>query len=189
VNRTEKALALQLAAALAAAVAIAVLQAIAGGIVSRGLDVSDAELWAGLGLRRAGLFKVGLLLAAFPVALQAFGADAGRRLAAGFAVSAVLGWLGASVVFADRATGTLYLLVGLAATLAGLFEGWRKAAAAGALGLAVAATALASGGTDLLEGRTFFSAGVAGLLVAAPLVLAAAGLPEAVERVASQRVR
>jgi len=189
VNRTEKALAIQLAAAIAAAVALVVLQAIAGGVVSRALEVSEADLWTGLGLRRAALFKVGLLLAVFPLAVEGFGADAGRRVAAGFGVSAILGWLGASVVFADKATGTLFLLAGLGATLAGLFEGWRRLAAAEALGLVVAATALASSGTSLLEGRNFFSAAVAGLLVTGPLVIALAALPEAVERFPWQRTR
>jgi hypothetical protein len=189
VNRTEKDLALHLAAALAAAVAIAVLQAVAGGLVARGLDVSDAELWSDLGLRKAGLFKVGLFLATFPLALRAFRADAGRRVAAGFAASAALGWLGAQVVFGDRETGALFLLAGLAATLAGAFDGWRRLAAAEALGLVVTATALASSGTSLLEGRVFFSAGVAGLLVAGPLVLAAVALPDAVERVLSPGAR
>jgi hypothetical protein len=183
VNRTEKTLALHLAAALAAAVAVAVLQAIAGGLVSRGLDVSDAELWGDLGLRRAGLFKAGLFLAVFPLALRAYRAEDGRRVAAGLAVSAALGLLAAQVVFGERETGALFLLAGIAATLAGLFDGWRRLAAAEALGLVVAATALASSGTSLLEGRVFFAAGVAGLLVAGPLVVAAVALPDAVERV------
>jgi hypothetical protein len=183
VNRIEKALALHLAAAIAAAIAVAVLQAIAGGLVARGLDVADAELWSDLGLRRAALFKTGLFLAVFPLALDAFGGERGRRLAAGLAVSAVLGWLGAAVVFGDRETGALFLLAGVAATLAASFEGWRRLAAAEALGLVVAATALASSGTSLLEGRTFFAAAIAGLLVTGPLVLAAVALPDAVERV------
>lgn len=188
-NRSEKALALHLAAALAAAVAVAVLQAIAGGLVTRGLDVAEAGLWSDLGLRKAGLFKVGLFLAVFPLALQAFRAEGGRRLAAGLAVSAALGWLGAQVIFAERETGALFLLAGVAATLAGLFDGWRRLVAAEVLGLVVVATALASSGTSLLEGRVFFSAGVAGLLVAGPLVLAAVALPDAVERVLSPGVR
>ena len=176
-NRTEKALALHLAAAIAAAVAVAILQAIAGALVTRGLDVGDAELWSDLGLRRASIFKAGLFLALFPLALQAFGGEERRRVAAGFAISAALGWLGAAVVFGDRETGALFLLAGLAATLAGSFDGWRRLAAAEALGLVVAATALASSGTSLLEGRVFFSALVAGLLVTGRLRPRRGGAP------------
>lgn len=186
-NRTEKALALHLAAALAAAIALAILQALAGAIVARGLDVSDADLWGNLGVRRFAVYKLTLFLALFPLVLQAVHADAPRRLAAGIAASAALGWLGAEVLFADRALGALFLLAGLAVTLAAAFEGPRRLLAAELLGLAVAATALASAGESLLEGRTFFAMLVVGLLFCGPLAAAAVSLPDAVERVLEPR--
>jgi len=182
-TRTEKTLAVHLATALAAAIALAVLQAVAGGIVARGLDVADADLWADLGVRRFTVYKLALFLALFPLVLQAFRGDGARRLAAGLAASAALGWLGTEVLFADRALGALFLLAGVAATLASTFEGVRRLLAAEVLGLAAAATALASAGQSLLEGRVFFAMLVVGLLFCGPVVAAAVALPDAVERV------
>jgi hypothetical protein len=182
-NRTEKSLAVHLAAALAAAVALAILQAVAGGVVARGLDVGDAELWADLGVRRFTVYKIALFLVVFPLVVQAFRGEGARRLAAGVAASAARAWLGTEVLFADRALGALFLLAGLAATLAGAFEGTRRLLAAEILGLAVAASALASAGESLLEGRAFFAMLVVGLLFCGPLVAAAVALPDAVERV------
>ena len=80
----------------------------------------------------------------------------------GLVATAVLGWIAKEVVFEDRSLAALYVLLGLAATLASAFEAWRRWAAAGVLGLVVAATALAAQGDSLVEGRNFFAAIVVG---------------------------
>ncbi len=181
-TKTERTIALTVATSIAGALVLALLQGLAGGILDKGLDVADAAVWDSLGVRRFGVFKLGLFLTVFAVLLQALrGADLPRRLALGLAATAVISWAAKELVFGDRSLAALCLLLGVAATVSDAFEAWRRWAVAGALGLVVAATTLAARGESLLDGRNFFTAIVVGVLFCAPAVALLAGSGQAVE--------
>jgi hypothetical protein len=182
-TKTEKTVALYVAASIAGAIALALLQAVAGGVLARALDLSEESVWRGLGVARFALFKLGLFFAVFGVLWFVLrGESVSRRVGVGLLATAVLGWIAKELVFEDRALAALYVLLGLAATLASAFEEWRRWAAAGVLGLVVAATALASQGDSLVEGRNFFAAIVVGVLFCAPAIAWVTATGEAVER-------
>ncbi|WP_242372093.1 hypothetical protein [Anaeromyxobacter sp. SG26] len=182
-TKTERTVALYVAASITGALALALLQAIAGGVLTRALELSEDSIWRGLGVARFGLFKLGLFFAVFGVLwLVLRGESLARRVGAGLLATAVLGWVGKELVFEDRGLAALYVLLGLAATLASAFEAWRRWAAAGVLGLVVAATALASQGDSLVEGRNFFAAIVVGVLFCAPAIAWVTATGEAVDR-------
>jgi hypothetical protein len=181
-TKTERTIALYVATSIAGALVLALLQGLAGGILDRGLDVADAAVWDSLGLRRFAVFKLGLFLTVFGVLLFALrDADLPRRLGAGLAATAVIGWAAKEIVFGDRALAALYVLLGVAATVSAAFEAWRRWAVAGSLGLVVAATSLAARGESLLDGRNFFTAVIVGVLFCAPAVALLAGSGVAVE--------
>ncbi len=185
-TKTERTIALYVGASIAGALVVALLQGLAGGILSRGLDVPEAAIWDGLGVRRFVVFKLGLFFAVFGVLFFALrGEGLPRRIGAGLAATAVFAWAAKELVFGDRALAALYVLLGVAATLATIFEAWRRWAAAGALGLVVAATALAARGESLVEGRNFFAALVVGVLFCAPAIAVAAGGGDAVDAAGS----
>jgi len=182
-TKTERTVTLYVAASIAGAVALALLQGVAGGVLSRALELSEDSVWRGLGVARFALFKLGLFFAVFGV-LAFVLRDEGlaRRVGAGLVATAVLGWIAKELVFEDRSLAALYVLLGLGATLASAFEAWRRYAAAGALGLVVAATAFASQGDSLVEGRNFFAAIVVGILFCGPAIAWVALTGEAVDR-------
>jgi hypothetical protein len=181
-TKTERSIALYVAASVVGAVVLALLQGLAGGLLSRGLDLPEASIWNGLGVERFAVFKLGLFFAVFGVVLFALrGEPLPRRLAGGLAATAVFAWVSKELVFGDRGLAALYVLLGVAATVAGAFEAWRRWAAAGVLGLVVAATALAVRGESLVEGRNFFAAVVVGVLFCAPAIAVVAGAGEAVD--------
>jgi hypothetical protein len=182
-TKTERTIALYVAASVVGALVVALLQSVAGSLLSRGLDISDAQVWAGLGVRRFTLFKLGLFFAVFGVLSFAVRAESlPRRLGAGLLAAVLLAWVAKELVFGERELAGLYVLLGVAATFTSAFEAWRRWAAAGALGLVVAATALAAQGESLVEGRNFFAAAVVGILFCAPALAMVAGAGEAVER-------
>ncbi|HVI92688.1 MAG TPA: hypothetical protein VM753_01710, partial [Anaeromyxobacter sp.] len=70
-TKTERSIALYVAASVVGAVVLALLQGLAGGLLSRGLDLSEASIWDGLGVQRFAVFKLGLFFAVFGVVLFA----------------------------------------------------------------------------------------------------------------------
>lgn len=182
-SKSEKSIALFLALSAVGALLLVVCQEVAGAALARVLDVGSEQLWAGLGLRRFPVFKTGLLLAVLPLLLEAAGRESLlRRLAAGLAGTAVFTWLVTSFVFRDAELALVYALIGIGATFASVFEGPRRWLAAGAIGLVVAATALAAQGESLAAGRNFGAAVVLGLAFYGPAIAAVVFAPEAVER-------
>ncbi|BDG01026.1 hypothetical protein [Anaeromyxobacter oryzae] len=180
-TKAEKSIALFLAASVAGALALVACQVLAGGVLAKVLDVQDADVWAGLGLTRFGVFKLGLFLAVLPIVLDAAGAESGlRRLQAGLLTTALFAWAATSFVFQDRELAATYALLGVAATFASAFEGWRRWAASAALGLVVAATLLATQGQSLAAGKNFGAAIVLGLAFCGPAIAAVVFAPAAV---------
>ena len=181
--RTEKNIALFLAASAVGALALVACQEVAGGVLARVLDLPEGALFGGLGLRRFSVFKLGLFLAVVPWVLHELGGELPRRIGVGLFASAVFAWATTELVFKDGQLAATYALLGAGATFATAFTGWRRWAAAGALGLVVAATLLAGEGQSLADGRNFGTAVVLGLAFCAPAIAAVAFAPEAVARV------
>lgn len=182
-NRSEKSVALFLALSALGALVLVVCQELAGGVIARVLDMGADGVWASLGLRRASIFKIGLFLAVVPLLLEAAGKeDLLRRLAVGLAGTAVFTWAVTDFVFKDGELALAYVLLGVAATFASVFEGVRRVGAAAVLGLVVAGTALAAQGDSLGEGRNFGAMIVLGLAFCAPAIALVAFAPELVER-------
>jgi cell division protein FtsW (lipid II flippase) len=179
-TKAEKTIALFLAASAVGALALVACQELAGGVIARVLDVKDAPVWGGLGLGRFAVFKLGLLLAVLPWILDRAGEE--RRLVGGLLAIAVFTWVATSFVFVERELGATYALLGVAATFASAFEGWRRWAASFALGLVVAGTFLAVQGESLAEGKNFGAAIVLGLAFCGPAIAAIVFAPAAVAR-------
>lgn len=190
-TRTEKSVVLFLAASALGALVLVACQEVAGGVLARVLDLPGGALWGGLGLRRFAVFKLGLFLAVLPWVLHELGGELPRRIGVGLLASAVFAWATTTLVFRDGELAATYALLGAAATFATAFAGWRRWAAAAALGLVVAATLLAAAGQSLADGRNFGTAIVLGLAFCAPAIAAVCFAPEAVARaeafVASRR--
>jgi hypothetical protein len=182
-TKSEKTIALFLAASAVGALLLVACQEVAGGVLARVLDVDAQGIWSGLGLRRFPVFKTGLLLAVLPLLLEAAGKESLlRRLAVGFAGTAVFTWAATEFVFNDKDLAVAYALLGIAATFASVFEGARRWLASAALGLVVASTVLAAAGESLAEGRNFGTAVVLGLAFYGPAIAAVVFAPEVVER-------
>jgi hypothetical protein len=182
-TKAEKSTALFLAASAAGALLLVVCQVVAGGVLTRVLDLPDGMVWAGMGLRRFPVFKTGLFLAVLPLALDAAGEESLlRRLAVGFVTTAFFAWAATELVFREKDLAATYALLGLASTFASVFTGARRSIAAAALGLVVAATLLAAQGESLAEGKNFGAAVVLGLAFCGPAIAAVAFAPEAVGR-------
>lgn len=182
-SKSEKSIALFLALSAVGALLLVVCQEFAGAVLARVVDVRAEEVWGGLGLRRFPVFKTGLLLAVLPLLLEAAGRESLlRRLAVGLAGTAVFTWAVTEFVFRDADLAVVYALVGVGATFASIFEGPRRWLAAGAIGLVVAATALAARGESLAAGKNFGAAVVLGLAFYGPAIAAVVFAPEAVER-------
>jgi hypothetical protein len=182
-NRSEKSVALFLAVSAVGALLLVACQEIAGSVLARVLDMGSENVWAGLGLRRAPIFKIGLFLAVVPLLLEAAGKEGLlRRLAVGLTGTAVFTWAVTGFVFKEGDLALVYVLLGIAATFASIFEGARRAAAAAALGLVVAATSLAAQGESLGAGRNFGAMIVIGIAFCAPAIALVAFTPELVER-------
>ncbi|WP_242392709.1 hypothetical protein [Anaeromyxobacter oryzisoli] len=179
-TKAEKTIALFLAASAVGALALVACQELAGGVIARVLDVKDAQVWGGLGLGRFAVFKLGLLLAVLPWILDRAGEE--RRLVGGLLATAVFTWVATSFVFVERELGATYALLGVAATFASAFEGWRRWAASFALGLVVAGTFLAVQGESLAAGKNFGAAIVLGLAFCGPAIAAIVFAPAAVAR-------
>jgi hypothetical protein len=182
-TKAEKSIAMFLAVSVVGALALVACQELAGGVLARVLDVQDADVWGGLGLRRFGVFKLGLFLAVLPIVLDAAGAESPlRRFQAGLLTTALFAWAATSFVFQDRELAATYALVGVAATFASAFEGWRRPAASAALGLVVSSTLLAVQGQSLAAGKNFGAAIVLGLAFCAPAIAAIVFAPDLVAR-------
>jgi hypothetical protein len=182
-TKPEKTIALFLVVSIVGAIALVACQELAGAVLARVLDVRDGDVFGGLGLRRFGVFKLGLFLAVLPVVLElAAGDGALRRLQAGLVTTALFTWAATTFVFQDRELAATYALLGVAATFASAFEGARRWAAAGALGLVVAATLLAVQGESLAAGKNFGAAIVLGLAFCGPAIAAVVFAPDLVER-------
>lgn len=182
-TKAEKSIALFLAVSAVGALALVACQELAGGVLARVLDVQDANVWTGLGLRRFGVFKLGLFLAVLPIVLDGAGAEGPlRRFLGGLLATALFTWVATSFVFVERELGATYALLGLAATFAAAFEGWRRWVAAFALGLVVGGTLLAVQGQSLGAGKNFGAAVVLGLAFCGPAIAAIVFAPEVVAR-------
>lgn len=182
-TRSEKSVALFLALSAVGALLLVACQEIAGGVIARVLDMGTDSLWSSLGLGRASVFKIGLFLAIVPLLLEAAGRDALlRRLGVGLVGTAAFTWAVTEFVFKSGELAVAYVLLGVAATFASVFEGLRRVAAAAALGLVVSGTALAAQGESLGAGKNFGAMIVLGLAFCAPVIALVAFTPELVER-------
>ncbi len=181
-SRTEKNLALFLAASAVGALLLVACQAVAGAVLARVLDLPDADVFASLGLRKFPVFKLGLFLAVLPFVLHQLGGELPRRIGVGLLASAVFAWAATTFVFRDAELAGTYALLGVAATFATVFGSWRRWAAAVVLGLVVSGTLLAGVGESLAEGKNFGAAVVLGLAFCAPTIAAVVFASEAVER-------
>jgi len=91
-TRTEKNVALFLAASAVGALVLVACQEVAGGVLARVLDLPEGAVWGGLGLRRFTVFKLGLFLAVVPWVLHEAGGECSPRSLAPLPVFGYPGW-------------------------------------------------------------------------------------------------